>query len=333
MQFAQGDFYYYDGPQKHLHTQSLRASSLDESAAAQTKTVPVWSHNPYCSAGEAATRVVGYTTDMAFLPRPSYLYDDRFAASAEASTCSEPSRPASLTLTPTQPHAAGPFRTHLPAPIPPPAVGAFAMKRASESGEPCSVFVAPLPSVPFTSQLPEGTLHVARLGPCAANVGFVPYPTCEFYAPPPVMQKADMVRVFIGQLPYRVTDMQLNWLTNTLAGITVCFPERIMKRQDERTNRHHGAPMGSKLPTGCIHAYCDPRVAASLMALMHKRVLVDDTGVWYARTEAEEAALNVYCSELKADRRKRPFNRPYDTTVVQYASSTFVPPRAPPAYV
>jgi hypothetical protein len=173
----------------------------------------------------------------------------------------------------------------------------------------CSIVIRPRPS-----QLPRGTLHLELEN----RVSFIPYPTEEFVAVPPSLPKTDMVRVFIGQMPYQVTDMQLQWLCNTFGrGGAVYFPERIMKRDETR---------GSKVPTGCIHAYGDPKIYDDLMSGMHKRLLIDDTGVWYAKTAEETAYLNEYCHQLKQDRRRRFPNRPYDTVVVQHATSTYVPP-------
>jgi len=177
--------------------------------------------------------------------------------------------------------------------------------------------------------IPEGTLHAHRL---AGQLAFEPYPTTEFFTVPARLPKAHMTRMFIGQLPYNVTDMQLNWLVDMFARSTVHFPERIMKRQDAKISRNHGVDSGTKLPTGCLHVYCDPTVVPILKDMMHKRILIDDTGVWYAQSEQEQQFLHAYCAELKADKKKRPFNRPYDTVVVTEAESNYRPPQLPPAY-
>jgi len=58
---------------------------------------------------------------------------------------------------------------------------------------------------------------------------------------------------------------------------------------------------------------------------MHKRMLVDDTGVWHAQTSEEFEVLSDYIHAMKADRTLRAPNRPYDSVVVQLAVSTFVP--------
>jgi len=159
---------------------------------------------------------------------------------------------------------------------------------------------------------PAGTRHPTLWG----RVSFVPYPTGEFRAPTPPPEDAELVRVFIGQLPYFVTDMQLSWLCHAFGGgSAVVYPERIMKKQ----------PNGERLPTGCIHAYATPE-AVEIMALgMHKRMLVDDTGVWHADSQDEAEFLGDYVAAMKQDRGMRVPGRPYDSVVVQMATSTYIP--------
>jgi hypothetical protein len=188
---------------------------------------------------------------------------------------------------------------------------AFAHDPYSEKG--CT-----LKRVRSLDPIPEGTLHMTLAG----KVSFMPYPSDGFFVAPPTMHKDHMTRVFIGQLPYNVTDMQLQWLCATFSnGGGVYFPERIMKRDETR---------GGKVPTGCIHAYCEPYVAYALQEALHKRVLIDDTGIWFAQNAAELEKLHDYCTTMKNNRRKRFQHRPYDSVVVQEATSTFVPP--PPTY-
>jgi hypothetical protein len=168
-------------------------------------------------------------------------------------------------------------------------------------------------------RLSHGTLHRAL----RRRVSFVPYP-CESLVAiaPPMPTKEGMARVFIGQLPYQVTDMQLAWLCYTFGnGVPVFFPERIVK---------HDAVRGTKLPTGCVHAYCNPDAVDALMSGLHKRLLIDDTGVWYATNPAEQEVLSEYCGAMKKDRNLRYPHRPYDTVVAQTATSTFMP--RPPTY-
>jgi len=161
--------------------------------------------------------------------------------------------------------------------------------------------------------MPAGTRHTSLWG----RVSFVPYPASEFRAPhAPDCDESELVRVFIGQLPYFVTDMQLAWLCHTFGGgSAVMYPERIMKRQ----------PSGERLPTGCIHAYTSPAAVEAMAAGMHKRMLVDDTGVWHAQTHDEFEVLKAYIGTMKVNKQARVPNRPYDSIVVQLAVSTFVP--------
>ena len=179
----------------------------------------------------------------------------------------------------------------------------------------------PYAPVVMPAPVPPGTLHACAL---FGTVPFVPYPTKEFVqAENAAMMRGgadegelELVRVFVGQLPYFVTDMQLAWLCHTFGGGTaVVFPERIMKRQ----------ACGERLPTGCIHAFCTAAAAEALVEGMHKHLLIDDTGVWVARGKAEQAVLEAYVAAMKRDRTLRVPHRPYDSVVVQLATSTFVP--------
>lgn len=170
--------------------------------------------------------------------------------------------------------------------------------------------------------LPPQTLYtqLADLG-----VDFMPYPTEEFYCAPATLPREEMARVFIGQLPYGVTDMQLQWLCYTFGhGTVVYFPERIMKKDPMNPS--------NRVSTGCVHAYCHPDDVEALMAGMHKKILIDDTGVWFVNANDTDQlnALTGFTTEMKNDKTKRPINRPYDTVVVQMATSTYVP--RPPCY-
>jgi len=164
-------------------------------------------------------------------------------------------------------------------------------------------------------ELPVGTLHRALAG----HVSFVPYPTAAVDIP---AVDADALRrdpacrrVFLGQLPYYVTEMQLQWLCFTFGGGAVlCDAERITKKQPQSAAR---------LPTGCIHAFIHQRSLDALIAGMHKRLLVDDTGVWVARSYDEAVVLQDYVAMLKGDASMRYPLRPYDTVVVQAATSSF----------
>lgn len=190
-----------------------------------------------------------------------------------------------------------------------------------------------VPEPENASLAPEGTRHVGLWG----RVCFVQHPFESFHVPPecfPTREEATE-RVFFGQLPYYLTDMELNWFTMSFGGVALVDPERILKRQAS----------GERLPTGCIHAYATPEGVDALIEGMHKRLLADDTGVWWAKTSAEAAVLAEYVSNLQANRALRRPGMPYETVVVERAKSRFVPhnpvllralpppPPSPPPYL
>jgi len=173
--------------------------------------------------------------------------------------------------------------------------------------------------LPAAARLPRGTLHHT----IAARVAFVPYPDRLFPSKTPAVSKANLERVFIGQLPLHVTDMQIEWMCRTFAhGCTVHYPERIMKR---------ASPGEERAPTGCVHAYCRPEEVPILIEGLHKRLLFDDTGVWYARKEEEFEELKRYVVSMHRGGAPRFGNRPFNSVVVQLATSTFDPNNRPDA--
>ena len=172
-------------------------------------------------------------------------------------------------------------------------------------------------SVKFLTSSQVPTLHLNLVG----HVTFVPYPHCTIPLPQPQCHKHDLVRLFMGQLPYSNTDEQLQWLSDTFAnGAPLFHTERIIKWKEQQ-------------PKGCVHTYCYPEHATEIMGALHKMVLVDDSGVWYASSVAEHVHLEAYCALMKKDKSLRFRDRPYQSVVVQTAHSTFVPrllPTPPP---
>lgn len=171
----------------------------------------------------------------------------------------------------------------------------------------------------------QATLHRALIG----HVSFIAYPTesldesfFEGQAPAPSADadaKDPMRRIFIGQLPYRVTEMQLQWMFRIFAlGAQIYSPERITKK-----SKTIGA---TRVPTGCIHAHLRESCLKAVVQNMHKRLLVDDSGIWFARTDAEKDSLDAYVELMKQDPRRRFVDRPYDSLVVQEANSSFQAP-------
>jgi hypothetical protein len=162
---------------------------------------------------------------------------------------------------------------------------------------------------PTIKSLPNGTLyHSLR-----HSVRFIPYPTEKFSAKTPSVQKRRMTRLFFGQLPYGVTDMQLQWLAFRLAGTNLHYIERIMRK----------GLRGTKIATGCVFAYAEPTDALELIRQLNKRVLIDDTGVWHAENQGQQRTLDEYCGWLRERPGDRHPDRPYSTMVVQCAAVSF----------
>lgn len=187
------------------------------------------------------------------------------------------------------------------------------------------------------SSLPEGTLHRALEG----RVPFVPYPQqgSAGSASPARMGATGTrhvslgsgVRVFIGQLPYYVTGEQMSWMIGTAAGcnVTMGDVERIMKSKASCNGGARGGqgPRG-RIPTGGLHGTVGSEAEVSaLISSMHKRMLVDDTGVWYAGNAAEVEALQWYTAMMKQHALLRPAHRPYQTVVVERATSEYAAPK------
>merc|ERR1711964_400933 len=99
--------------------------------------------------------------------------------------------------------------------------------------------------------------------------------------------------------------MQLAWLVYTFGASTTMAaePERIVKNVTK----------GGFLPTGCFHIHIHESSLDVMTQLMHRRILIDDTGAWVARSDREMAALSKYSNELKRHPEKRFQNRPYGT--------------------
>lgn len=180
---------------------------------------------------------------------------------------------------------------------------------------------------------PHGRLHAALRG----EVCFVPFPPDAFdtdvgsasssssssqrvslrldrppLPPPPV--DCSMTRVFIGQLPYDLPPARLEWICAEFGGQAIARVEHITAYVPQRR---------AKVATGCINGYVPTEGMEDFLARLHKRVLVDSDGVWFARDEDETASLAKYCAEMQNDWRRRFPNRPSGALVAQPATSTF----------
>jgi hypothetical protein len=168
------------------------------------------------------------------------------------------------------------------------------------------------------SLYPEGTLHAVNL---IGKVEFLPFPKAfkpNAVIESPVGEASMLERLFIGQLPYNVSDEEVQWICETLCRATVHRPERIIKKMREG---------GAREPTGCLHIHVHPQHAQRMMATMNKRVLVDKTGVWVARTDGQKATLDAYVKYMKqiikVEATSRPIGMPYDTINIEAATSDF----------
>jgi len=163
----------------------------------------------------------------------------------------------------------------------------------------------------------ENTLHKSLMG----VVNFEPFPTTAANRANPMLPftKKDCCRLFIGQIPYGSPAAQVEWMVFTATGRHVYFTETIQRWT------------GSRSPKGCAHTYCLPADRDAIIAMLHRRVLVDDTGVWVAADNQQCAGLEVYCGRMKTDKTMRFRDRPYQPMVVEEATSDFVPRRPSPA--
>jgi hypothetical protein len=160
----------------------------------------------------------------------------------------------------------------------------------------------------------EATLHRALMG----HVNFEPFPQFSRASPLVRFDKTSCRRLFVGQIPYATPAAQVEWMVFAATGRRVYFTETIQRWT------------GSRAPKGCAHTYCLPEDAAHIVAHLHRRMLVDDSGVWIAADAAQVAALGEHCAAMKADHKLRFRDRPYQPVVVELATSDFVPRRATP---
>ncbi len=158
------------------------------------------------------------------------------------------------------------------------------------------------------------TLHRSLAG----HVNFEPFPPCSRANPRLRFDKHCCSRLFVGQIPYATPPAEVEWMVFAATGRRAYFTETIQRWT------------GSRAPKGCAHTYCLPADAAHIVRHLHRRMLVDDTGVWIAADAQQCAALGEYCAAMKAAPTLRFRDRPYQPVVVELATSDFVPRRATP---
>jgi hypothetical protein len=166
-------------------------------------------------------------------------------------------------------------------------------------------------AAPVKEQPQVSVLHTQLTG----LVSFLPYPTESYPVHETDMPKEEMCRVFLGQLPYRVTPMQLSWLLDMIApGSGLYHMETIVKKVGVR---------GKRLPTGCVHASAHPDQVDYMIECLSWRVLFDDSGIWFAQDANEQYHLSNYCTAMKHNEHMRFRDRPYQPVVMQRATSKF----------
>ena len=127
------------------------------------------------------------------------------------------------------------------------------------------------------------------------------------------MPKSALARLFIGQLPYSITDEQLNFaIAVATGGIVLQHVERIVIWKKNRA------------PTGCVHAYCLPSEVDAVL-LAHQRVLFDEDGVWVAQSEDEMHLLRNYVVAGAVPSKACGGCMPTNLLTVEKAKSTYVP--------
>lgn len=184
-------------------------------------------------------------------------------------------------------------------------------------GSPAVIPASVSPS--FMRALPAATVATRKHDVLQGLVSFVPFPNDWSIQTPPVwnVPTERLCRVFLGQIPFRSSKKFAAWLCITFGGTPAYQVERVTTFVQRKGQIH-------VVPTGCFHVYVAPDAAEGLIAGLHKRVLVDDGGVWVARVPGEVDILAEYCERMKADRRCRLPRRPCGTVVAHMA---FVDPR------
>jgi hypothetical protein len=165
----------------------------------------------------------------------------------------------------------------------------------------------------------EGFVAFVRF-PDAAEVAAVAMATAG--APPggqPQQQRA-WAKLFVGQLPLGMPCEKLVWM---LAQMGVAAAWLGGARPLTKARRGDGV----RQPTGCAHVFVAPEAIDVLAQNVHKRVLVDTTGFWYAADAAQSAALASYLEHIRVNKPVRVSSYPCDSVVVQVAA----PPAPTPA--
>jgi len=157
----------------------------------------------------------------------------------------------------------------------------------------------------------ENALHWKLIG--LINFELCPALESNHARPALPFTKDACCRLFIGQIPYGTPARQVEWMVFAASGCRVYFTETIQ------------GWTGARSPKGCAHTYCLPSDRDFILHALHRRVLVDDSGIWIAADDAQCQVLHEYCERMKNDKSLRFRDRPYQPMVVEDATSDFVP--------
>jgi hypothetical protein len=115
---------------------------------------------------------------------------------------------------------------------------------------------------------PEGCFHTCLTGQCEfvqpPHMTPVDHPTPQF----------PCFRLFLGQIRFESSAAEVRWIIRHLTGITAVKVEA--------------------RGVGCFLAYFRTAEEANSVKLIHKRVLFDRTGIWFARTPAQTEMMQHY---------------------------------------
>jgi hypothetical protein len=108
--------------------------------------------------------------------------------------------------------------------------------------------------------------------------------------------------LFLGHMRFETTVAEVRWLLYTTASVVAAKAE----------------PRGN----GCFVVYLANDEEMTAVRQLHKRLLFDHHGVWYARTAEEAAHMNEYVEHTLANTRRRRLRLPKDCMVVEEPRST-----------
>lgn len=146
--------------------------------------------------------------------------------------------------------------------------------------------------VPFPEFAVEGPSSYAPVfgedswASCNVTAFGFPLRTPSQHVPSFARRREGMCRLFIGQLPFAVTDAQITAAVfYATGGCMIYHIERIVHWKVSRHN------------TGCIHAYCFPHEAPQILSV-DQSLLFDQIGFWAAFSAEEKMCLKEHVQRV-----------------------------------